>query len=130
MPKPKKGAKPKASSKAPSHVTGKPATVRERARAVDEEPLHASLLESPRGRRPVNLTLDRDAVERGERFAARHGVSVSMLVSGFLQALPEDESVAPSAFVPAVQRLYGLAAGHEFSRDTYREFLASKYGVK
>jgi hypothetical protein len=130
MTKPSKRVKAKTPSKASTRASPKPATVRERARAVDGEPLYASLLDSPRGRRPVNLTLDRDAVERGERFAARHGVSVSMLVSGFLQALPDDGSDEPTAFVPAVQRLYGLLAGHDLSRDTYREFLASKYGVK
>ena len=85
--------------------------------------------QSPRGRRPVNLTLDRDAVERGERFANRHGVSVSTLVSGFLQSLPDEDSAAAS-FSPAVKRLYGVAAGNDFSRDLHREFLANKYGVK
>ena len=85
--------------------------------------------QSPRGRRPVSLTLDRDAVERGERFANRHGVSVSTLVSGFLQSLPDEDSAAAS-FSPAVKRLYGVAAGNDFSRDLHREFLANKYGVK
>ena len=130
MTKPRKNTKAKVSTAASASASAKPSAVRERAKSVEGKQLYASLLDSPRGRRPVNLTLDRDAVERGERFAARHGVSVSMLVSGFLHALPEDDSAVPSSFIPAVQRLYGVATGHELSRDAYREFLASKYGVK
>lgn len=123
----RKNATPSSAAARPS--SAKPATVRERPRAVEDEhhyPLHH---DSPRGRRPVNLTLDRDAVERGERFANRHGVSVSTLVSGFLQSLPDEDSAAAS-FSPAVKRLYEVAAGRDFSRDLHREFLANKYGVK
>lgn len=120
--KPAKGAKTAAAST-------KPAMVRERAVAVAHEPLAVPSQESARGRRPVNLTLDRDAVERGERFANRHGISVSTLVSGFLQALPDEVSDA-APLAPPVQRLYGLATGPDLSRDMHRAFLANKYGVK
>jgi hypothetical protein len=82
-----------------------------------------------RGRRPVNLTLDRDAVERGERFAQREGMSLSTLVTNFLQSLPDPDAATVLPLVPAVKRLYGLAAGHELTRDDVRQFLARKYGV-
>ena len=124
MKKPAKRAKK--TSRARPKKSGNPAIVRERA-AADYEA--AGRRESLRGRRPVNLTLAHDAMERGEQFAARHGVSVSTLVSGFLLSLPDDDADVPS-HLPAVQRLYGLLAGHEVSREHYRAYLASKYGVR
>ena len=83
----------------------------------------------PRGRRPVNLTLDRDAVERGERIAKREGVSLSTLVSGFLQSLPDPDERSDLSVAPAVQRLYGRVRGHDLSREDARQFLARKYDV-
>ncbi|MEQ1693262.1 MAG: DUF6364 family protein [Gemmatimonas sp.] len=109
----------------------------ERARVEIDEPPARTLVpsytpqdESQRGRRPVNLTLARDAIARGERFAERHGVSLSTLVTGFLHSLPDRETDAASQLSPSVRRLYGLAVGHDLSQDTYHEFLATKYGVK
>ena len=128
MTKPKRRSKATPAGDTPKRPNAKPAVVRERARAAEREYGYPPNQETTRARRPVNLTLDRDAVARGERFADRHGISVSTLVSGFLQSLP-DESDAP-AVSPAVKRLYGLAAGHDLSVEIHREFLAKKYGVK
>lgn len=114
----KKAAKPTTRDSKPT------ARVRETATA----PYEAAVAPS-RGRRPVNLTLDRDAVERGERFARQEGMSLSTLVTGFLQSLPDPDAAAAHALAPAVRRLYGLAAGHDLSRDDVRQFLARKYGV-
>lgn len=80
-------------------------------------------------KRPTNLTLDPEAVRRGELFGARHGRSLSQLVTGFLYSLPaEDAGEALPDLAPAVRRLYGLAAGAETDRDAYRDHLARKYG--
>jgi uncharacterized protein DUF6364 len=80
-------------------------------------------------KRPTNLTLDPDAVRRGELFGQRHGRSLSQLVTGFLYSLPaEDAGEALPELAPAVRRLFGLAAGAKTDRDSYREHLAQKYG--
>lgn len=82
------------------------------------------------GKRPTNLTLDPDAVARGERYGARHGRKLSQLVNGFLAALPAPDDDAELADLsPAVRRLYGVAAGGRTDRDTYRAHLAEKYGT-
>jgi hypothetical protein len=85
------------------------------------------------GAKPVkkatNLTLDPDAVARGERYGARHGRKLSQLVNGFLSALPGPEDEAELADLsPAVRRLYGAAAGGTADREDHRAHLLTKYG--
>lgn len=77
-------------------------------------------------KKPTNLSLDPDAVKRGERYSHRHGTSLSRLVSGFLRALPLEESGRKLS--PAVQRLRGVAAGARAGREDYLEHLHRKYG--
>ena len=77
-------------------------------------------------KRPKNLSLDAEAVERGEEYGRRHGIALSRLVGEFLRALPLD---APDhELAPAVQRLYGVAASGRATRDDHREHLYRKYG--
>jgi hypothetical protein len=82
-------------------------------------------------KKPKNLSLDPATIERGERYAKRHGTSLSGLVSDYLSALPLDPPAELHS--PAVRRLYGVAAGGAGSvspdRKDYREYLARKYGV-
>lgn len=75
-----------------------------------------------------NLFLDAVAVERGERYSAQHGTTLSRLVSDFLARLPED-TAAPD-LSPTVRRLLGIAAGEggPDARDDYRNALWAKYG--
>jgi hypothetical protein len=76
--------------------------------------------------RPKNLSLDAEALERGEEYGRRHGVALSHLVGEFLRALPLD---APEhELTPVVQRLYGVATEGGATRDDYREHLYRKYG--
>ena len=77
-------------------------------------------------KRPKNLSLDAEAVERGEEYGRRHGVPLSHLVGEFLRALPLDEP--EGEWTPAVQRLYGVAATGKTTRDDHREYLYRKYG--
>ena len=77
-------------------------------------------------KRPKNLSLDAEAVSRGEEYGKRHGVALSRLVGDFLRALPLG---APEReLAPAVQRLRGVAAKGRTTRDDYREHLHRKYG--
>lgn len=72
-----------------------------------------------------NLSLDPDAVERGERYSRLHSTSLSQLVSDFLSGLPIDEDQAE--LTPTVRRLLGAASGGT-GREEYREYLLEKYG--
>ncbi len=80
------------------------------------------------GKVSKNLSLDEDAVKRGERYSRKHGTNVSRLVSEFLRQLPIDDT-APD-LSPAVQRLLGSAAGagKRPDRDAYHEHLWSRLG--
>ena len=55
-----------------------------------------------------NLSLDPEAIKRGEQCSKLHNTSVSQLVNHFLSALPVgDEN--ESKFSPTVWRLIGIA---------------------
>lgn len=70
-----------------------------------------------------NLTLDPEAVKRGERYSRRKGTSVSQIVSDFLSRLPDD---GDSKLSPAVGRLLGIARG-KGDEEAYRRYLEKKY---
>jgi Family of unknown function (DUF6364) len=79
-----------------------------------------------RTKKAKNLSLEPDAVARGERYSRLHGTTLSRLVSDFLRSLPlegPDEQLSP-----AVQRLRGLAAGGKADRAAHRDHLYRKYG--
>jgi len=76
-------------------------------------------------KRPKNLLLDPDAVARGERYSERHGTNLSRLVGDFLRGLPLD--TPGTSLSPPVQRLWGVAARSQSSRDSYRAHLYKKY---
>jgi len=73
-----------------------------------------------------NLSLDPEAVTRGERYSAMHETNVSQLVNRFLSSLPIDDE-AESTLSPAVRRLLGIASG-ENAVEHYRQHLVEKYG--
>jgi len=77
-------------------------------------------------KKPRNLTLDDEAMARGEQYSRQHGTSVSRLVGDFLRALPLEPERRP--LTPAVRRLLGVAAGGDPDRDAYRAHLNEKYG--
>lgn len=82
-------------------------------------------------RQPKNLLLDAATIERGERYARRHGTSLSGLVGQYLAALPLEPPAELHS--PAVRRLYGVAASsparrRRGDREDYRAHLARKYG--
>lgn len=80
-------------------------------------------------KRPTNLTLDPEAVARGERYGQRHQTSLSQLVTSFLYSLPaEDTGDGLPRLTPVVRRLYGVVAGGGTDRDDYRNHLVEKYG--
>jgi hypothetical protein len=77
-------------------------------------------------KKPKNLSLEPDAVARGERYSQMHGTNLSRLVSDFLRSLPLGGSGEPVS--PAVRRLRGIAATGEEDPSAYREHLRRKYG--
>lgn len=70
-----------------------------------------------------NLTLDPEAVKKGERYSRSKGTSVSQIVSDFLSRLPGDDEAGLS---PAVGRLLGIAAG-KADESSYHRYLEKKY---
>ena len=79
-------------------------------------------------RERINLSLDRDAIERGRRYSQKHDTSISRLVSEYLAGLPADAEAGPAELTPGVRRLLGVAAGGG-DRKAYREYLYQKYGA-
>ena len=73
-----------------------------------------------------NLSLDPEAVTRGERYSELHETNVSQLVNRFLSSLPvgDDTEITLS---PAVSRLLGVASDKS-SVKRYRQHLVEKYG--
>lgn len=77
-------------------------------------------------KRSKNLSLDPEAVRRGERYSELHRTNVSQLVSDFLASLPLDEEERAGEFSPAVRRLFGIAAGSVDEED-YHRYLIDRY---
>ncbi len=71
-----------------------------------------------------NLTLDAEAVRKGERYSRSKGTSVSQLVSDLLSRLPEDVEGGPLS--PAVGRLLGIGAG-KADETSYKRYLEKKH---
>jgi len=72
------------------------------------------------------LSLDPEAVKRGEQYSQLHNTNVSQLVNRFLSALPigdEDEN----KFSPTVRRLIGIAPDGDAVQE-YHEHLVEKHG--
>lgn len=78
-------------------------------------------------KRSKNLSLDADAVRRGERYSELHRTNVSQLVSNFLSTLPVDAGEQGSDLSPAVRRLLGVGSENVDVAD-YRRHLVEKYG--
>ncbi len=79
------------------------------------------------GKRSKNLSLDPEAIQRGERYAERHDTNVSRLVSNFLSNLPAGSGELETRLSPAVRRLLGVGSG-KADLATYRRHLIKKYG--
>jgi copper chaperone CopZ len=63
-------------------------------------------------RRPTNLTLSPEAMEKADRVAAARGTSVSRLVDDLLRALSDAEArPVAEELTPAVKRLLGKIEG-------------------
>lgn len=85
-----------------------------------------------------NLYLDPEVIERAEEYGRRHGTSVSILVSDYLDALTRRLYQAQHG--PLVQRLLGAGVPRRRSTkkrsprkpgvDDYRRHLDKKYGQK
>jgi len=85
------------------------------------------------GKVAKNLSLEPEAIARGERYGRRHGKNLSQLVNDFLSGLPAG-SLPESELSPLVRRLRGIAAGAGSGRKAvsgrkeYRAHLHRKYG--
>ena len=83
-----------------------------------------------------NLYLDPDVIERAEEYCRRRGITLSNLVSDYLEALTRRLSQSPHG--PLVQRLLGAGGPHPSKKrvqrkpgiQDYRNHLDKKYGQK
>lgn len=75
-------------------------------------------------RKKLTLTVDEGVIRRAKRFSARHGTSVSELVTRFLGSL-EDGAAADT---PIVSRLRGILKEAP-SEEDYRRHLEEKHGA-
>ena len=73
-----------------------------------------------------NLSLDPEAVTRGERYSELHETNVSQLVNRFLASLPLDDG-SENTLSPAVSRLLGIVSNKSAVKH-YRQHLVEKYG--
>jgi hypothetical protein len=74
-----------------------------------------------------NLSLDPEAVARGERYCKLHGTNLSQLVNRFLSSLPLDDDDWETHLSPVVSRLIGLVSDQN-ALVHYRQHLVEKYG--
>jgi hypothetical protein len=74
-----------------------------------------------------NLSLDPEAVRRGERYSEMHRTNLSQLVSNFLSRLPIASEEEERRLSPAVRRLLGIGSGAADLED-YHRHLVEKYG--
>ena len=72
-----------------------------------------------------NLSLDVEAVRRGERFNELYQTTLSQLVSNFLASLAIDSDEQGAPLSPAVRRLLGIGSGGTDVED-YRRHLDAK----
>jgi hypothetical protein len=82
-------------------------------------------MEGAVGKQIKNLSLDPEAVARGERYSRMHGTNLSQLVSNFLASLPTGGEEAEQGLSPAVRRLLG--AVRQGSAQDYHDYLRDKY---
>ncbi len=73
-----------------------------------------------------NLSLDPEAVARGERYCKLHETNLSQLVNRFLSSLPLNDNPR-TRLTPAVSRLIGLVSDQN-ALEHYRQHLVEKYG--
>jgi len=73
-----------------------------------------------------NLSLDPEAVSRGERYSELHGTNVSQLVNRFLTSLPLEDA-SELRLPPVVSRLLGIVSDKDAVKH-YRQHLVEKYG--
>jgi hypothetical protein len=74
-----------------------------------------------------NLSLEPEAIERGERYGRRYGKNLSQLVNDLLHALPLNGPAA-GELSAVVRRLHGVAARGKTDRADYRSHLYRKHG--
>lgn len=75
-------------------------------------------------RKPRNLSLEPEAIARGQWYGERHGKNLSQLVNDFLHSLPLDGEGPRS---PLVRRLCGVARGAG-DLGEHRRHLDRKHG--
>jgi len=83
-----------------------------------------SMARTRKRRRPKNLLLDAEALDRGEQYCERSETSLSRLVEDYLHSLPRRWPFDATSLI--VRRLRGAIAFAEPGPDPYRDYV---YGM-
>lgn len=76
----------------------------------------------------LTLSIEQRAVERGKRFAAARGTSLSSVVESFLLLLDDADGTAQDLPVsPKLQSLVGIGAG-PYDEQDFRRHSEAKHG--
>jgi hypothetical protein len=70
----------------------------------------------------LTLSVDEELIRKAREYTRRYDTSISQLVSGFLERLPDPDQ----EFSPTVRRLYGILPPDADIED-YRRHLEEKY---
>ncbi len=71
----------------------------------------------------LTLNIDEELIRKARAYSQHHGISISLLVSRFLERLPDREQ----EYSPTVQRLHGILPS-SVDVEEYRAHLEEKYG--
>jgi len=78
-------------------------------------------------RTKLTLRIDEELIERAKLYARQSGKSVSQLVSGYFQTLPQPERTRPRPLTPIVESLRGVLAGSGLDEEDYRRHLKRRH---
>ena len=76
-------------------------------------------------KKKLTLRLNKQLIEQAKQYAARHNLSVSELVETYFLNL---KKVDADDHTPLVQQLTGILPETADVEQTYKEYLAEKYG--
>jgi antitoxin component of RelBE/YafQ-DinJ toxin-antitoxin module len=76
-------------------------------------------------KKKLTLRLNKQLIEQAKQYAARHNLSVSELVETYFLNLKKADA---DDHTPLVQQLTGILPETADVEQTYKEYLAEKYG--
>lgn len=73
----------------------------------------------------LTIRVSHELIERAKRYASAHNITLTDLVSAYLESIPSELELIHNA--PIVQQLTGLLSS-DISIEDYKKYLEQKYG--